>query len=145
MADSNIKLVKTVNFGQALGSRSSYAFYSIYNTLGTVATFRSNTGLYEIGAGTGIYGAQIALGQTFSGSIVWEVTGSTGNIVFASDEIETDLKVTRHFTAGRWEIDASTKQMVFYMEDNSTELARFQLKDRNDTNSFEEIFERLRL
>ena len=144
MADAQIKLVKTVNFGKGLADRTANVFYSTYNTLGTVSTFRSSTGVYQIGTSTGVYGAQLTLNQKFSGSILWEVTASNGNIVFASEEIETDQKLTRHFTVGRWIIDESTNQMIFYQEDNSTELGRFNLKDRDGAASFEEVFERTR-
>jgi len=144
MADAQIKLVKTVNFGKSLANRTANVFYSIYDTLGSVDTFRSSTGVYQLGTSTGIYGAQLTIDQQFSGSILWEVTASNGNVVFANEEIETDQKITRHFTVGRWIIDENTNQMIFYQEDNSTEIGRFNLKDRNGGGSFEEVFERTR-
>ena len=144
MADAQVKLVKTVNFGRSLGSRRSNVFYQIINTLGTGSVSRTNSGVYEMGTNTGIYGAQVSLDQSFSGSILWEVTASNGNVVFASDEVELDNKVVRHLTDGQWQIDASTKEMVFYQKDNTTEFARFSLFDRNNAASFEEVFKRTR-
>ena len=144
MADAQVKLVKTVNFGSGLGSRRDHVFYKTFDTLGTGSVDRTNIGVYELGSGTGIYGAQLSLAQEFSGSIIWEVTGSNSNVVFASDEIELDIRVVRHMTDGQWEIDAATKEMIFYQKDNTTEFARFDLFDRNDSASFEEVFKRTR-
>ena len=144
MADAQVKLVRTVNFGRGLADRPGYVYYSLYNTLGNNSVFRSSGSIYQVGAGTGIYGSELSLNQSFSGSILWEVTASNGNVVFASEEIETDQKLTRHFTVGRWIIDENTNQMIFYQEDNSTEIGRFNLKDRDGAGSFEEVFERTR-
>ncbi len=144
MADSQVKLVKTVNFGKRLSNRPSFVYYSLYDTLGAVTTSRSSGSIYQVGTGTGVYGSQLSLTQSFSGSILWEVTASNGNVVFASEEIETDQKITRHFTTGRWMIDESSNQMIFYQEDNDTEIGRFNLKDRDGGGSFEEVFERTR-
>jgi len=144
MADAQIKLVKNVNFGRGLADRPASVYYSLYDTLGSVSVFRSSGSIYQVGSGTGIYGSQLSINQSFSGSILWEVTASNGNVIFASEEIETDQKITRHFTVGRWIIDENTNQMIFYQEDNSTEIGRFDLKDRDGTGSFEEVFERTR-
>lgn len=144
MPDAQIKLSKTVNFGKSLGDRRSHVFYQVFDTLGTGSIARTNSGVYEIGSDTGIYGAQVSLVQAFSGSILWEVTASNGNVVFASDEIELDSMVTRHFTVGQWEIDNDTKEMIFYQSDNKTEVGRFNLLDKNDSPSVEEVFKRIR-
>ncbi len=144
MADAQVKLVKTVNFGKGLSDRVGNVFYSIYDSLGSADTFRSSTGIYQLGTGTGVYGAQLTLNQSFSGSILWEVTASNGNIVFANEEVETDQKVTRHFTNGRWLIDENTHEMIFYQEDNTTEMARFDLKDKDGSATFQDVFERIR-
>jgi len=144
MADAQVKLIKTVNFGKGLANRVGNVFYSVYNSLGSADTFRSSTGIYQIGTGTGVYGAQLSLNQAFSGSILWEVTASNGNIVFANEEVETDQKVTRHFTNGRWLIDETTNEMIFYQEDNTTEMGRFNLKDKDGAAAFQDVFERVR-
>ena len=144
MADAQIKLVKTVNFGSGLGNRRSNVFYQTFDTLGTGSISRRNAGVYELGSSTGIYGTQVILSQSFSGSIIWEVTASNGNVVFASDNIDLDNRVVRHMTDGQWEIDASTKEMIFYQKDNLTEFARFSLFNRGGSPSFEEVFKRTR-
>ncbi len=42
-------------------------------------------------------------------------------------------------------LEESTKQMVFYAPDNTTELIRYNLKDRNENLSFEEVFHRTKV
>jgi len=144
MADAQIKLVKTVNFGKGLANLPANVYYSLYNTLGTATTFRSSGSIYQVGTGTGIYGSEISFSQNFSGSILWEVTASNGNIVFASDEVEIDSRLTRHFTVGQWEIDKTTNEMIFYQDDNVTEMGRFDLKDSTGAPSTGEVFKRIR-
>ncbi len=144
MADAQIKLVKTVNFGKGLANLPANVYYSLYNTLGAATTFRSSGSIYQVGSGTGIYGSEISFSQHFSGSILWEVTASNGNVVFASDEVEIDSRLTRHFTVGQWEIDDSTYEMIFYQDDNSTEMGRFDLKDASGAPSVNQVFKRIR-
>jgi hypothetical protein len=144
MADAQVKLVKTVNFGKGLSDRPASVYFSLYNTLGTSSTFRSSGSIYQVGSGTGIYGSEISFNQSFSGSILWEVTASNGNIVFASDEIEIDSRLTRHFTVGQWEISKEDNVMVFYQDDNTTEIGRFDLKDNTGTGSTDSVFKRIR-
>ena len=144
MADAQIKLVKTVNFGKGLGNREGSVFYQIFDTLGTGSVSRTSAGVYELGTNTGIYGSQVTIDQSFSGSIIWEVTASNGNIVFASDEVEVDTKLTRHFTVGQWEIKKSTNEMIFYQDDNVTEIGRFDLKDSEGNPSTDTVFKRIR-
>jgi hypothetical protein len=46
---------------------------------------------------------------------------------------------------GRWRIDEATNQMIFYEEDNSTEVARFNLKDSSGSPASTSVFERTRV
>lgn len=144
MADAQVKLVKTVNFGRGLSNRPASVFYSLYNTVGTATVYRSSGSIYQVGSGTGIYGSEISFSQHFSGSILWEVTASNGNVVFASDEVEIDSRLTRHFTVGQWVIDRDTAEMIFYQDDNSTEMGRFDLKDASGQASVDQVFQRIR-
>ena len=144
MADAQVKLAKTVNFGRSLANRPGHVYYSIYDTLGNSNVFRSTGSIYQVGAGTGVYGSEISFNQHFSGSILWEVTASNGNVVFATDEVEIDSRLTRHFTVGQWEIDKSTNEMIFYQDDNVTEMGRFDLKDSTGNPSTGEVFKRIR-
>tara|TARA_R100001591_G_scaffold92359_1_gene98220 strand:+ start:349 stop:786 length:438 start_codon:yes stop_codon:yes gene_type:complete len=144
MADAQVKLVKTVNFGKGLADLPANVHFSLYDTLGAATIFRSSGSIYQVGIGTGIYGSEVSLSQHFSGSILWEVTASNGNVVFASDEVEIDSRLTRHFTVGQWEIDKATNEMIFYQDDNVTEMGRFDLKDSSGNPSTGEVFKRIR-
>jgi hypothetical protein len=45
---------------------------------------------------------------------------------------------------GRWRIDRSTNEMIFFKNDNSTEIARFNLFDDTGTPASDDVFERIR-
>jgi hypothetical protein len=144
MPDAQVKLVKTVNFGKGLSDRPANVYYSLYDTLGSASIFRATGSIYQVGTGTGVYGSEISFSQHFSGSILWEVTASNGSVVFASDEVEIDSRLTRHFTVGQWEIDKTTNQMIFYQDDNVTEMGRFDLQDSKGSPSTDQVFKRIR-
>jgi len=138
-----VKVLQTANLGKGYADRTSDIRYSIYDTLGSEATAATNTGVYQLGTSTGLYGVELDLNNRFSGSIVWSVDGNTN--VYATEEIKMDQKMARFIHTGRWIIDENTNQMVFYEDDNVTEIARYDLKDRDGNASITEIFERTRV
>ncbi len=138
-----MKVLQTANLGKGYADRTSDIRYSIYNTLGSETTSATNTGVYQLGTSTGLYGVELNLNNRFSGSIVWSVDGNTS--VYATEEIKMDQKMARFIHTGRWIIDENTNQMVFYEDDNVTEIARYDLKDRDGNASITEIFERSRV
>ncbi len=135
-----MKVLQTANLGKGLSGISGSIRYALYDTLGSVVSSATNTGIYELGTSTGLYGVELNLSTQFSGSIVWSVT--TAPNVFATEEVKIDQKMARYIHTGRWEIEEANKQMVFYQDDNSTEIARFDLFDRTGTKSIDELFER---
>ena len=138
-----MKVLQTANLGKGYSNISGSIRYSIYDTLGTEITSATNTGIYELGSATGLYGVELNLNNRFSGSIVWSINGNTS--VYATEEIKMDQKMARYIHTGRWIIDENTNQMVFYEDDNVTEIARYDLKDRDGNASITEIFERTRV
>jgi len=138
-----MKVLQTANLGKGYADRTSDIRYSIYDTLGSETTSATNTGVYQLGTSTGLYGVELNLNNRFSGSIVWSVNGNTS--VYATEEIKMDQKMARFIHTGRWIIDENTNQMVFYEDDNVTEIARYDLKDRDGNASITEIFERTRV
>ena len=138
-----MKVLQTANLGKGYADRTSDIRYSIYDTLGSETTSATNTGVYQLGTSTGLYGVELNLNNRFSGSIVWSVDGN--NSVYATEEIKMDQKMARFIHTGRWIIDENTNQMVFYEDDNVTEIARYDLKDRDGNASIDEIFERTRV
>ena len=135
-----MKVLQTANLGKSLGGVSGSIRYALYDTLGVEKVSETNTGVYELGSSTGLYGVELDLSTQFSGSIVWSVNGNSS--VFATEEVKIDQKMARYIHTGRWEVDEDSKEMIFYQDDNSTEIARFKLFDRNGVASIDELFER---
>ena len=138
-----MKILQTANLGKGYAGISGSIRYSLYDTLGAEVTSATNTGIYELGTNTGLYGVQLNISTQFSGSILWSINGNTN--VYATEEVKVDQKMARYIHTGRWIIDESSNQMIFYEDDNETEIARYNLKDRNGVGSITEIFERTRV
>jgi len=136
-----LSIIKTANLGTGMAGQTGNVNYTLYWPSGNIYSTRSTTGIYEVVASSGIYGVNISVANNFSGSIVWDVESTS---VYAVESIEEDVnsRYTRELTAGKWKIDSSAKQMIFYKEDNTTEITRFDLKDRTGAASFTEVFER---
>ena len=137
-----VTLIKTANLGTGMGGRVSDIYYTIYDSAGSVSSVRTNTGVYELGSSTGIYGVSTSIANNFQGSIFWDVNGTS---VYAVEEISADSRMTRLMTSGRWQIDKTSKQMIFYEEDNATEIMRFNLKDKEGDASYTEVFDRVKV
>ncbi len=135
-----MKVLQTANLGKSLSGISGSIRYELFDTLGSVHMSSRNTGIYEMGTSTGLYGVQLDLSTQFSGSIVWSVTGNSN--VYATEEVKIDQKMARYIHTGRWQVDENTNQMIFYQDDNDTEIARYALFDRNGNSSIQELFER---
>ena len=135
-----MKVLQTANLGSGLGGISGSIRYALYDTRGTEITSATNSGVYELGSATGLYGVELDLSTQFSGSIVWSVSGNSR--VFATEEVKIDQKMARYIHTGRWEIDENSNEMIFYQDDNVTEIARYGLFDRSGNASINELFER---
>lgn len=135
-----MKVLQTANLGKGYSGITSNIRYQLFNTLGSSVLSVRNTGIYELGSNTGLYGVQLDLSTQFSGSIVWSINGNTN--VYATEEVKIDQKMARHINTGRWKVDKDTKEMIFYQDDNSTEIARYGLFDKDGNSSINELFER---
>ena len=135
-----MKVLQTANLGKGYSGISGSIRYQLFDTLGNSFLSARNTGVYELGTNTGLYGVQLNLSTQFSGSIVWSVNGNTN--VYATEEVKIDQKMARYIHTGRWLVDEDTNQMIFYQDDNETEIARYSLFDRNGNSSIDELFER---
>ena len=124
-----MKVLQTANLGQSQGNISGSILYAVYDTLGAEKISATNTGVYEIGSNTGIYGVELNLSTQFSGSILWKVQNKN---IHAVEEVKIDQKMSRYIHTGRWLIDEAQKQMVFYQDDNETEIAKFDLFPSHD-------------
>jgi len=146
-----INLVKTVNFGSSKSSLSSPG-YRLYNSAGALSGSRVSSGIGEVLTGAGIYSASIHIADSFTGYILWDTGESTptyasediDNVIHTLSMMSASVDFTRHLTAGKWKIDKSTYQMIFYKEDNSTEVARFDLYDEDGGSSYTSVFSRVK-
>jgi hypothetical protein len=59
--------------------------------------------------------------------------------------METNLSFIKEIEAGRWKIDTTTKQMIFYNEAGTIEVVKFQLYDENHSPSITNVIERVRI
>jgi len=135
-----MKILQTANLGKSQGGISGSIRYSLYNSLGTEVSSSQNTGVYEVGSSTGVYGVELNLSVYFSGSIVWSVNGNSN--IYASEVINVDDKLARTIQFGRWKVDDVKKEMIFYDNDNTTELVKYQLFDKSGSPSVTEVFDR---
>ena len=137
-----VTVIKSANLGAGMGGRVSDIYFTIYDAAGSVSATRTNTGVYEIGTSTGIYGVSVSIANDFQGSIFWDVNSTS---VYAAESISSDQRLTRLMTSGRWQIDKDAVQMIFYEEDNATEIMRFNLKDKEGDASYTEVFDRTKV
>ena len=135
-----MKVLQTANLGKGYSGISGSIRYQLFDTLGSNIVSATNTGIYELGTSTGLYGVQLNLSTQFSGSIVWSVDGNTN--VYAAEEVKIDQKMARYIHTGRWLVDENNKQMIFFQDDNTTEIAKYDLFDRDGNPSITELFER---
>jgi hypothetical protein len=66
----------------------------------------------------------------------------SSGIIGAIQDIQENVTFIRDIEGGRWMIDKTLKQMIFYKADNTTEVARFDLFDGDGVPAFDGVFER---
>jgi hypothetical protein len=59
--------------------------------------------------------------------------------------IDTDINFIKEIEGGRWKIDTVVKQMIFYDEAGTVEVAKFQLYDKNHNPAYTNVMERERV
>jgi hypothetical protein len=73
----------------------------------------------------------------FMSSSLVELSSSIGRV-------ECKVNFLKNMEGGRWKIDTTVDQMIFYAEDNVTEVARFDLYDVTGSSTSECVYERVR-
>ena len=159
----SLSIVKSANFGKLRGGLATVG-YTLYDESGIEVSPRSTLGVHEVGSNTGIYASSIDFPDGFTGSILWD-TGQGVDTVFASEEqnntesasaltsdistiktaLNDDLTFVKDMLGGQWKIDDDNFQMIFYKDDNTTEVARFDLIDNKGAPSFLSVFLRRRV
>lgn len=163
-----IQQLRNVNFGRSHAdlTGSSGVGYSILDYSGSIVTPRTTTGVYQLMSGSGLYAAYIDFSDGFRGQIMWDCpafSGSGGSFqqTYATEGYnveENDPKVAQTYDAvnsvtgtiqsihdmnyGRWKLDKTSNQMLFYAPDNVTLIATFNLFDDAGNPVFDGVFER---
>lgn len=138
-------LMKTVNFGKGKSGILTVG-YTLYTDAGEIQQDRSTTGIFELGTGTGIFGAKIRFPKSFTGTILWD-TGEGDKTSYATEEyngVEEDLAFVKAVTGGRWKLDPITNVMTFFGDDNLTPVACFTMYNSVNNPSVLEVHQRIR-
>lgn len=61
------------------------------------------------------------------------------------DDIQTKVTFAYNVAGGRWLIDETANQLILYEDDNTTEIARFNLLDESGSPAYTDVFERVRV
>lgn len=148
----SVSLVRNVDFGQTQANitGSSGVGYTLLDVTGSVYQSRTTSGVYQLVSGSGIYAAYVTFPDDWKGQILWDtgtvITGTCGTqyAVEDYDYLENNPKTDSIYDIehGRWRIVGD--EMIFYKEDNVTEVARFDLYDENGLPTSDAVFERVR-
>ena len=163
-------LVKTVNFGSTKSGLASKVGYRLIDAIGLVEQERSQVGIYETYAGTGIYAASITFPDDFTGTILWDVesdrpvyaaeefnnsingtgvsqqvTDVTMQVGIVTDQVSDlahEIRFIRGMTAGRWTLDSTDSTMTYYDESGKNVLVTYEMLDANGKPSIESVYDR---
>ena len=90
----------------------------------------------------------LAAGQYFAEFALEDSDGATfvdvEGISIHDLALQVDVELIREVELGRWKIDAVTNEMIFYKQDNTTEIGRFDLKNLAGLPDHINIFERVK-
>jgi len=156
-----LQQLRNCNFGRnrSNATGSSGVGYTVYDVSGSALAPRTTAGVYQLVSGSGLYAAYINFPNDFRGQLVWDTGSAFPTASYAIEQFnieENNPKIDDvHRTVntmsgtlgqlydsayGRWKIVSN--QMVFYKEDNVTEVARFNLFDDLGNPSMDAVFER---
>lgn len=159
-----LQQLRNVNFGlnRANATGSSGVGYTLLNTAGEVVTSRTTTGVYQVETGSGIYAAYVTLPDNFRGQLLWDTGSIFPKKSYAAEQVNVEennplvaethqivtlmsskLEQIYQMQYGRWQI--VDKQMIFYTDDNRTEIARFNLFDDRGLPSVDAVFQRVKV
>jgi len=158
----SIQQLRNCNFGpsKANATGSLGVGYQVLDSAGTVTVSRTTTGVYQ--TAPGIYAAYITFPDNFRGQVLWDTGSVFLNKLYATEQfnfeennpnVDTILSLTTQISGttaqlydiqyGRWKI--INNQMIFYKEDNSTEVVRFDLFDDTGSPTMDAVFDRVKV
>jgi hypothetical protein len=156
--------LRNANFGKnrANATGSTGVGYTLMDVSGSVIAPRTTAGVYQLESGSGLYAAYVTFPADFRGQIMWDTGTAFADKSYAVEQYNVEennpkvddtlrmltmmsgtLAQLYDISFGRWHIVGN--QMVFYKEDNVTEVARFNLFDDTATPSMDAVFQRTRV
>lgn len=158
----SLSQLRNVNFGRSKSGATgpTGVGYQLLDPAGAPASSRTTVGVYQ--TAPGIYAAYVSFPDNFRGQILWDTGTAFPTTFYATEQYnyeENNPKVNDIYDVvtamtgtlnsiydiqfGRWRIVGD--QMIFYKEDNSTEVARFNLFDDAGNPTMDAVFERTRV
>lgn len=159
--------LRNANFGRnrANATGSTGVGYTLMDVSGSIVAPRTTVGVYQLESGSGLYAAYVSFPDNFRGQIMWDtgtafVTKSYAveqyNVEENNPKVDDTLRIVTQMSGtvsqlynisfGRWKITTgSNPQMIFYKDDNATEIVRFNLFDETGAPSFDAVFERVKV
>ena len=158
----SLSQLRNVNFGRTRpnATGSTGVGYQLLDTSGAVSSPRTTSGVYQ--TAPGIYAAYITFPDNFRGQVLWDTGTAFLTASYATEQYnyeENNPKVDLTYSVvtsmtgtlqsiydiqyGRWRIVGD--QMIFYKEDNATEVARFDLFDDTGNPTMDAVFERVKV
>lgn len=156
--------LRNCNMGRnrANATGSTGVGYTLMDISGSIVSARTTTGVYQLESGSGLYAAYVTFPDSFRGQIMWDTGTAFVTKSFATEEYNVEqnnpivddtfrmLTEVSGTTAqlydlqyGRWHIIGD--QMIFYKEDNVTEITRFDLFDDAGAPSMDAVFQRVKV
>jgi len=154
--------LKNVNFGRSRlnATGSTGVGYQLLDTAGSVVSSRTTTGVYQ--TAPGIYAAYVSFPDSFRGQVLWDTGTAFLTASYATEQynyeennpkVDLTYNVVTSMTGtlnsiydiqyGRWRIVGD--QMIFYKDDNATEVVRFNLFDDAGNPTMDAVFERVKV
>lgn len=151
--------LRNCNFGRSRmnATGSSGVGYTLLDVSGSTVVARTTTGVYQ--TAPGIYAAYVSFPNNFRGQILWDTGSAFVTASYATEQYNVEENNPRiddidrrtlqmsgtlgqlyDIQYGRWRIVSN--QMIFYKEDNATEVARFNLFDDVGAPSMDAVFDR---
>lgn len=156
--------LKNANLGKnrANATGSTGVGYTLFDVSGSVVSPRTTLGVYQLESGSGLYAAYVNFPSDFRGQIMWDtgiafVTKSYAveqyNVEENNPKVDDVHRMITQMSGtvaqlydigfGRWHIVSN--EMIFYKDDNVTEVVRFALKDDLGVPTMDAVFERVKI
>jgi hypothetical protein len=103
-----------------------------------------------LGSGSSWYYSYVSSLTTGKYIVEYTITDNSAEVYIQTEELvigylETEIELIKQVETGRWKIDQTSNQMIFYKDDNTTELFRCNLFDINGNPSPDMVTERRRV